>query len=719
MTKDKGVESSAKYEHDNTGQSICTTKYCIDVASAILKSRDLSVNPCENFYVHACGLWEKNNPIPKTEVAWSEDHKITERTYKRIKDILEESCNDIDIKPIYMAKKFYQTCMDTETIGRRGIEPLLEILNRTGGWPMAMPTSEWDLNKTSWQEIDKYYMTLTGDSAFYNVEYERDERNTSRNILTIDQDVEHPLSGKKKMPDLIYDFNDDYMNGIEKVVQVFAKIYGHRLHRPQLIKDISDIVLLEIGLITIIEEEKRNRKLGHEHTIMSIKELQTWYDSFETTNPTAKINFLEVIQHVFKLGDIDIDESEPIVVYNEECLHKLAKLLEESSTRIIVNYIQWNMIHRFLYYTTQQLSNIKFDMYFAKYNITEQPQRWKFCLSAIEMKDALSYIFVKRYISHDVIESVTDMLNGITDELKIRIGRSEWIKQDVKTFMKEKLDSMVKQIGYPKWYNNETYLIERYKGLTIGSDFFENVLKYQQYGIITAIKEFRQRIDRTDWLDFPMTVNAFYSEDTNTIILPAAELQDPFFTESFPDAINYGVVGFVIGHELSHSFDNDGIEHDKDGNKVSWVFNEISEEYNKRAVCFIDQFNNYNLSSVDETGVFIKLDGNLTEDENIADSMGIQLALAAYNKAQEKTTQFKLPGLEDLSNDQLFFLSFANAWCSAAIPQYESDTVNNDEHSPSRYRVIGALSNMRSFSKTFQCPTESPMNPPEKCSLWK
>ncbi|XP_076288513.1 membrane metallo-endopeptidase-like 1 isoform X1 [Lasioglossum baleicum] len=703
--------------HEKQEQRVCETVYCNQIAKKILESMDTSADPCEDFYQYTCGSWNKHNHIPDNEVEWSEDQVIMEKTYKRLKDILEEPDRPSDIIPVKMARKLYRSCMNVDAIERRGIKPIQDILDSTGGWPMAMPLKAWDSHKFPWQRIDKHYVTLIGNSAFYNIEYEVDQNNTHQYVLTLDQEAEYPLSTKRDLSKIFND-NDTYAVGIYRIIETFAQNKGYHVHQHQLINDVAKMVAFEIDLLNIFEEDKESHASTENYERMTLGELQKWYSSSGVTAPTAKINFLEMMQHVFKWANISIDASEPIVVYNPVFLYKLARLLGNTSQRVIVNYIQWNMVNKFLSFTTQEMRNITFNMTYSSYNISNYMRRWEVCVLNMHMKDAVSYMFVKKYVSDDVVDKAKEMVQRIKEELNNRIQHSHWLSDTVKTALARKLHLINTQVGYPEWYKDDEAVIQFYEGLKIGADYFQNLLNCAAHELIRGLKEFRGVVSRTDWLDYPITVNAFYTQTINAIIIPAAELQEPYFTPLLPDAINYAATGFVIGHELSHSFDSEGIKFDANGYKSGWISRNIMDKYEDRATCFVYQFGNYTLDVLDEHGDNVQLDGKLTEDENLADAVGAQVAFSAYHKIAHQKHQMKLPGLEHFTDDQLFFLEFANAWCAHVRPEYEADAVNSDEHSPPKYRVVGSLSNMAAFSEAFQCPQDSPMNPRHKCTLW-
>ncbi|XP_043251661.1 endothelin-converting enzyme homolog [Colletes gigas] len=703
--------------HEDREQRICETTHCNQIAKKILESMDTSADPCTDFYQYVCGSWGTHNPIPDNELEWSEDYIVMQKTYKRIRDVLEQRDKPTDIPPVKLAREFYRSCMNEDAIEKRGIKPIQEILDATGGWPMAMPVRTWESNKVAWQKIDKHYMKILGFSSLFGIHCEVDPNNTKKYVLAIDQDTDYILASKKGK-NAYANEKDMYALGLFRIAAAFAREKGYHLQKRQLISDMAKMEAFEIELFQILETNKDLSFYKDNYKRMTIEELQKWYNDSGVTASTAKMNFLDVIQHAFRLGNISANASDPIVVYNPEFLHDLAGLLGNTSRRVLVNYIQWNIVRNFLEYTTKEMRNIMFNMSFSSYNVSHHMPRWQFCVLNMEMEDAVSYMFVKKYITNDVIDKTKQMAERVQGALRRHLMQARWLSKDVKESLVKKLDDVVTQIGYPDWYNDDKAMIRRYEGLEIGSDYMTNILNCLKQDIIWSLKIFVAPVERTQWTDYPITVNAFNDREVNVILIPAAELQDPYFTPLLPDAVNYGATGFIIGHELSHSFDDDGILYDAEGYKSEWIPQEVLDEYENRTTCYINQYDDYTLDVLDENGTYIQLDGNLTKTENLADSVGIQVAFAAYQILAKEKPQTKLPGLENVTNDELFFLAFANSWCSSIRPEYETDEANIEGHSPAKYRVIGPLSNMVEFSQTFKCPENSSMNPQDKCTLW-
>jgi predicted metalloendopeptidase len=286
-----------------------------------------------------------------------------------------------------------------------------------------------------------------------------------------------------------------------------------------------------------------------------------------------------------------------------------------------------------------------------------------------------------------------------------------------------KADNMLQLIGYPDWLPEEAELDAYYEGAkdADAADHFGNVVSMLAWSVASELSTLRKVPERDIWLMHPAIVNAWYSPNHNTITFPAGILQAPFFQGGWPRYLNYGAIGMVIGHEITHGFDDQGRQYDGSGNLAPWWTEETLQAFTARAQCFIDQYGNYTVPEiVDIIGEEdAHLDGTNTQGENIADNGGIHESFRAYMKSIETMGEEPaLPGLEQFTPQQMFFISFSQVWCELQTPQSLLGQVLGDPHSPGKFRVIGPVSNSEDFQREFNCPEGSPMVRPEKCKLW-
>lgn len=284
--------------------------------------------------------------------------------------------------------------------------------------------------------------------------------------------------------------------------------------------------------------------------------------------------------------------------------------------------------------------------------------------------------------------------------------------EDTRKSAKEKADAIYNMIGYPSFIMDPKELDKVFNDYTAVPDlYFENAMRFFNFSWRVTADQLRKAPNRDQWSMTPPMVNAYYSPTKNEIVFPAGILQAPFYTRSSPKALNFGGIGVVVGHELTHAFDDQGREYDKDGNLRPWWKNSSVEAFKQQTECMVEQYSNYSVNGE-------PVNGRHTLGENIADNGGLKAAYRAYqNWVQRNGPEHTLPTL-GLTNDQLFFLGFAQVWCSVRTPESSHEGLITDPHSPSRFRVIGSLSNSKEFSQHFHCPLGSPMNPHHKCEVW-
>ncbi|XP_015599220.1 neprilysin-4 [Cephus cinctus] len=700
---------------------VCQTEDCRLTGQKFLRSLNKSVDPCEDFYEYACGGWRANNPIPATEPSWDQFRIVEEMNEERIRGILEEPKMDSDILPVRAAKQLYKSCMNLDAIEKSGIKPLEIILEENGGWPMVMRAWEWNSNRISWQQIQDNYSRLSEEATLYSLAVSTDLKNANVHLLTLDQpDFTLPRSmlvEREQYQEQIM----AYAKYIEEVAVAFAESRRLDVNSKAISEDVADVINFEIELAKIASPDEMRRDVDRMYNHITIRRLQKWYNKALPKSRKAKINWLKTIQNLFTEANIQVEITEKILVIEMEYIFKLVNVLEKTSERTIVNYLHWRFVSNMLSYTNEKMRNINFAVIKNFSGIIEQKPRWQTCVSENQLSHAVSYQFVQKYFPEESKRTAMEMVKEIEDELDIQISRSDWMDNETKSAAKEKLRSMTEFIGFPDWYKNVSAILHYYKGMKVGPSYFDNVLNYIKFSLRKSLRNLREPVDKTEWTVAPITVNAFYKFSGNSLTFPAAILQIPFFSASQPNAINYGSIGSVIGHEISHGFDDIGRQFDKNGNAIQWWSDATIKAYNERAECFVDQFNKYQIKELQKVNDTIFANGELTQGENIADTTGLQAVYEAYQTklAADGITEDRLPGLEDFNNQQIFFLSYANTWCESIRPELLLYSVKTDTHSTSRLRVIGSVSNTQGFSEAFQCPRGSRMNPENRCNLWQ
>ncbi|KAK0174171.1 hypothetical protein PV328_007280 [Microctonus aethiopoides] len=710
------AEEATNNDEEDEKYTVCDTKQCKIIADEFKRAMNKSVDPCEDFHEYVCGNWKVHNPMPAYEVGWGQLFKFQQIVFSRIKGILEVEPTSSDILPVRQAKKWYRSCMDTGSLEKKGLDPLESILVQVGGWPMTMDREEWDEDNHSWQSIEEHYFHITGAYTFYKISPEYGRGNgieLFEGNLPLDDEIEakhRNYSGNNY---------DGYVKLIEDITKVFINEHRADVSKKMLEKDVHDMVEFEKQLYLL-------QKYSYYMEAITIDEFITTYagnisEIEDENDEIEKISFRRVIRRVFDMVNNDIKDSTPLrLVPSLEYWIGLTKLLNKTPKRTIVNYIHWHFVSTMIKYTTENMRDLLWQYKNKEYGVIARQPRWLECVHEMKMTAAASYIFTQKYFPERTETDVREMIDHIRNEIKSQIEKTDWLDEESKELSVDKLNAMKIFVGFPNWYKNRTSVLNSYNGLTIGSNHFGNVLSYRRYKVKRSLRKMSLDSD----LD-PTTVNAYYSMDGNSIHLPAADFQTPLFTPKLPRNINYGVTGVVIGHEIGHGFDDHGITLGKDGNETK-ISEQMMDMYYKRAECFRDQYNEYlgvSPSDYDETtSDYDKISFGLrTRGENIADSTGLQSVFEAYKKMIEKKPKgdYRLPGFEEYSDSQMFFISFGAMLCGEVRPKLAEEMEKFDSHSPMRLRVIGAVSNTNDFAKTFNCPKGSPMNPDNKCSIWK
>ncbi|XP_012059351.1 PREDICTED: neprilysin-like [Atta cephalotes] len=511
-----------------------------------------------------------------------------------------------------------------------------------------------------------------------------------------------------------YDMMKLYANYISKVARALAEARGIEVSEEHLYKDIQDMIKFHIKLIKITAGGRKEKEL-------TLNDFQEWYERKTPKTSNSAIDWLYKIGELFDEAHVSVNGDINIKIINPDYFSNLISLLDDTSSRTIVNYIHWNFLSNIISTTTLEMRKL-YDAWEEKQKNDDNQilgisARFFKCTSKVEMSDMLAYEYVRKHFSDEITIAASDMLDDIQKEVEYQIKDSDWVDEDTKDFVLAKLVHMEKFIGYPNWYRNNTIVKRYFQGLIIGNSYYENILSYKRYSKWKELRKLLKEDEDDEIMRMdPTMVNAFFSPDLNSVALTAADFQSPLFAFGRPQAINYGIVGTIMGHEVNHGFDDSGHLYNKEGEIVEWL-SAMAEAYGKRAECFVEQFNNYGINEISEA---IKDYGNQTAGENIADTMGLEVAFKAYQRRERECGKPNtvLLGQENLTNDQLFFLSFANLWCEdPAMSAIKVKT--RDVHSIGRLRVIGTVSNSHDFAQAYNCPIGSAMNPEKKCHIWK
>uniref|UniRef100_A0A7G3AIY0 Putative m13 family peptidase n=1 Tax=Lutzomyia longipalpis TaxID=7200 RepID=A0A7G3AIY0_LUTLO len=693
-------KQSPNHVGNKNHEDVCLTPGCIHTASKVLEAMDPEVEPCDDFYTFACGAFLRDTNIPDEKVSVNTFSTIGDRLQEQLRTLVSEESPANEAKPFRLAKDFFKACMNKSLIEERGLKPLTDIIDNLGGWPVVVGDA-WDENSWTWVEAVKKFRKY-GYSVDYILDFSVgiDLKKSSQRTIDLDQSA---LGLSREY--LIKGLEDKIVQAYYSYMVDLAVIYG--ADRPRAEKELNDSLAFEIKLANISLPNEKRRNATTLYNPMKIEEVQKTYNY---------IDWLDYINAILP-EKLKVTEKEQIIISVPTFFKDLEEVLKTTPKRTIANYMMWRVSAFSSFFLTEELRKRQLVYSTAISGKQEQEPRWKECvdMTSGSLPISVGALYVRKHFKEDAKRTALEMVNGIRSEFQKILTTVPWMDDKTRKAAIAKAQAMTTHIGYPDEIMNNSKLEEYYKDLTVDPErYLESVLAMNVFGTDYAFNKLRQPVNKTDWVTHarPAIVNAFYSSIENSIQFPAGILQGQFFSADRPRYMNYGAIGFVIGHEITHGFDDQGRQFDLDGNLVDWWEPDTKKAYLEKASCIIDQYGNYT-----EPSTSLKLNGINTQGENIADNGGIKESYLAYHKwVEQNGPELKLPGL-DYTPEQMFWISAAQTWCSVYRPESMKMRITTGVHSPAQFRVLGPLSNMRDFAKDFNCPDGSPMNPTHKCEL--
>uniref|UniRef100_A0A673K1G7 Endothelin-converting enzyme 1 n=1 Tax=Sinocyclocheilus rhinocerous TaxID=307959 RepID=A0A673K1G7_9TELE len=657
---------------------MCLSEPCVSVASTVLGALDRSVDPCQDFYNFACGGWVRKNPLPEGKSRWGPFSNLWEHNMAIMRNLLENTSMTSLSKAEQKAQWYYQACMNEMKIEALGAKPLQDLINQTGGWGLKGP---WE--KDNFQEVLRTVSANFRTSPFFTVFVSTDSKSSNSNIIQVDQSG---LGLPSREYYLNKTANEKYLKAYLNYLVELGMLLGGSEETSQ--KMMQEIIDFETALANItVPQDKRRDEMKIYHKIQA-KELATL---------APAVDWMPFLSAVF--APVALNDSEPVVVYAKEYLQKVSELISNTNKSVLNNYMIMKVVRKMVSILDQRFQDAEqrfLEVMYGTKKVRNEDQG--FCLSAQGTAASERVMF---------LVFIANIKWAFEDSLKT----VSWMDPETKKAAKEKADAIYNMVGYPKFIMNPKELDKVFNDFDVVSDlYFQNVMNYYNFSARVTANQLRKVPNRDQWSMTPPTVNAYYNPTKNEMVLPAGILQAPFYNHAWPKAMNFGGIGVVMGHELTHAFDDQGREYDKDGNLRQWWQNSSVEAFKHQTQCMVEQYSNYSINKE-------PLNGKHTLGENIADNGGLRAAYKAYINWIEKNGEATLPAL-GMTNHQLFFVGFAQVWCSVRTLESSHEGVITDPHSPSRFRVIGTISNSHEFSTHFGCKADSPMNPKRKCELW-
>ncbi len=642
---------------------------------------DKSVEPCVDFYQYACGNWIKNSEIPADQSGWGSFAELHERNLDVERGILEKeaaagaSRSAVDQK----IGDLYGSCMDEKAVNAKGVAPLKPELDRVA----AVPDKSALIDELA-------HLDLAGEGSLFSFYSSPDLHNADQVIAYIDQ-------GGLTLPDRDYYIKDDQkmkdmrQHLMEYVTQVFT-LAGQA---PQPAADSAQTVLrIETALAKAsMDRTARRDPKNRDHKMNR--------DQAVALGPDFYLN-----RYFTAVGAPDFSQ---LNVTNPDFFKQVNGVLESESLDSLKTYVSWHVLNVGTPWLSQPFvdANFKFQQ-----NLTGQKEiqaRWKRCVNLTdrELGEALGQKYVDVTFGADGKQRMLKMVDALEKSLAEDIHDLSWMSNETKKQAKVKLDAIRNKIGYPEVYRDYSAVVIK------PDDLMGNISRANTFESKRQIGKIDKPLDRKEWGMTPPTVNAYYSGSFNEIVFPAGILQPPFFDKSMDDAVNFGGIGLVIGHELTHGFDDQGRKFDPQGNLHDWWTEQDGKEFEKRVSCVADEYSNF--VTVDD----LKLNGRLTLGENTADNGGARIALIALKHmiADDKTGK-EGQKIDGYTPEQRFFLGFGRVWCEKRRPENARTRVLTDPHSPGKYRVDGVVQNMPEFQKAWGCKAGQPMVAENACHVW-
>jgi membrane metallo-endopeptidase-like protein 1 len=532
-----------------------------------------------------------------------------------------------------------------------------------------------------------------------------DEKNSLSNLIQIDQPNQFPMESR-----------DYYLKGKDDKILTIYKTFAKNVVKTlgateqQADEQFNDVINFEIELANItmpLDQRRANREAQYNR--VKVKEL--------STNFTSAIDWVRFIQTVFADVNISIEADHDLNIRAPDYVRKLGELIEKTSKRTLQNYGVWWCLTTTLYeLLSQKFQVLRKDFNKALKGTNQEMARWRYCVNFINQNLGVSVgrLYVERYFRSESKDNALDMVYKVHRAFIDILQEVTWLGEQTKKVAQAKADAIREKIGYPDFILNDTALEKEYAGVRGTPDnFFVNVISITRAALLENLRQLHLPIDRDRWSTPPVTVNAYYHPSKNIIMFPAGILQPPFYHKDNPMYLNFGGIATIIGHEITHGFDDQGRLFDIDGNVNLWWSEDDVRNFLQKAECFVEQYGNYTVKEVRQN-----INGRQTLGENIADNGGIKQSYRAYTQwVNENGQEPLLPGI-NLNQDQLFFLNFAQSWCGSTRPELLVRWIRSFQHSPRRERVMGTLSNSVEFAAAYRCPPGSPMNPVKKCRIW-
>ncbi|XP_052772647.1 endothelin-converting enzyme 1-like isoform X5 [Mya arenaria] len=757
----------------------CESPGCLSAASSILSAMDPSADPCEDFHQYACGGWLRETPIPPGYPMWDRFQELAYKNWFMLKTFIET--HKMDGGAQKKVRDFYRSCMAESQVSRaETLSEFRSLLTNvtSGGGAGALPGAgtthqKWDMTGTllSIHKLNTW--------PLFQVMIGPDERNPNVNIIKIEaghspfpynifkQEAERALNERSSN-------NTDSVNGTDPDATSQPQVNGTKI---EMTDNKTDSTNPEYNIDTTDTPEptttkKAHIKDTHPHPTENVTELvrdylrettellQALWDQTKEQAEKEAQNILELEKQLSLAHDIELhihnrtqaynamavkdlqskctminwssyinsllsagSEAVPVVnpeteviVLHEKALEQVCDIVHEYSS----NDEKKSILERYVLLGLARSMKPFFDLTTFQPDVNHdeemeaEGEHWRRC--TFYTNKALGLATAAVYVNATTIDAslaqITTLVTYVKRAFKEYLLRKIWMDTKTRENAEKKLDEMIEKVSYPSFILNNTFLSEFYTNFTIGNNWFNNLLKWRRFTITNMVNSLSKPFDRLNsWINPPVTVESDYSPVRNDIIFPIALFHLPIYSHEGPSALNFGAIGSIIGHEITHAFDIQGRQYDGQGRLRDWWDPVTAEMFNETTHCMKDQYDHFKIGNM-------TIHGAQTLEENIADNGGLRAAHIAYELwMKEHGEEEPVAGL-DLDARQLFFVSYAQLYCSKWTMSGVTDFLMRDAHSPGPYRIEGALSNSLAFPDVFKCSYVAKYNPPTKCRVW-
>jgi endothelin-converting enzyme/putative endopeptidase len=641
------------------------------------------VDPCTDFYEFACGGWVEKTPIPADQSRWVRSFNVMREENKlKLRAILDPAAaGQVSPEDRYgqQVADLYAACMDEAAIEKAGLAPLQAEWKR-----LAAVKDPKSLSSTVGR------LHAEGTEVLFGVGSDQDAKDSTQVIGVVAQ-------GGLSLPDRDYYLKTDEKSAaIRKDFVAYVEKQLRAAGEPvaRAAADARAILALETAMA------------GSHWTRVESRDPKRTYNRLELAGLKKAAPRFDWDRYLGALG------ASGVTTFNAttpKALEKLDGLLASTPASTWRAYLRWHLLSEAAQARALPRPISEAAFWFRASHFTGEaamPERWKHCVDLTDglMGEALGQAFVRRTFGGEAKAKALSLVGGIQQAMGKRIAGLAWMDDATRAKAREKLAAVDNKIAYPSVWRS-------YDGLTVKRGaFLASATATSAFEVRRQLAKIGKPLDRTEWGMSTPTVNAYYNPAMNEMVFPAGILQPPFYTQGANDAVNYGAIGLVVGHELTHGFDDEGRQYDASGNLTDWWSKPVSDEFDRRAQCVVNQYSAYPV--IDD----VKLDGKLTLGENIADLGGLTLAYTAYRSSRAGQPEEAPVG--GFTADQQFFLAHAQAWCAQIRPENARLRAVTDPHSSARWRVNGPLSNLAQFAAAFQCRAGAPMVRAERCDIW-